>query len=60
MTERNGVNVGFLDGHVSWVSSEGLIRRVRDGQVQGVYAWGPTSDNDPSGGYLTENGWLLY
>ena len=60
MPERNGVNVGFLDGHVSWVSSEGLIAQVRDGEVEGVLPWGPTSDDDWSGGYFTENGWLLY
>ena len=60
MWERNGVNVGFLDGHVNWVSSEGLIGQVRDGQVDGVVAWGPNSDDDWSGGYLTDNGWLIY
>jgi prepilin-type processing-associated H-X9-DG protein len=40
---RSGVNIGFLDGHVEWVTSESLIAAVRDGQIDGVGAWGPTT-----------------
>jgi len=41
---RNGVNVGFLDGHAQWVASETLIAEVAAGEIDGAKAWGPTSD----------------
>jgi prepilin-type processing-associated H-X9-DG protein len=40
---RSGVNVGFLDGHVEWLPSETVIARARDGQIEGVEPWGPTT-----------------
>lgn len=58
--QRNGVNIGFLDGHVRWIASEDLIDKVAAGEYEGLEAWGPTSDDDWSGGYLTENGWVIY
>jgi prepilin-type processing-associated H-X9-DG protein len=39
-----GVNCGFLDGHAQWINSEELIRKVRDGYITQLQAWGPTSD----------------
>jgi prepilin-type processing-associated H-X9-DG protein len=39
-----GVNCGFLDGHAQWIASEALVRKVRDGDLEGIFPWGPTSD----------------
>jgi prepilin-type N-terminal cleavage/methylation domain-containing protein/prepilin-type processing-associated H-X9-DG protein len=47
-----GVNLGFLDGHASWINSEALIKRVAEGELTGVSSWGPTSTCD--GGYFPE------
>ncbi len=55
-----GSNVGFFDGHVSWIASENLIVMSRDNGIEGVEVWGPTSTNDWSDGYLTENGYVIY
>jgi prepilin-type processing-associated H-X9-DG protein len=41
---RNGVNVGFLDGHAQWMASETLIAEVAAGLIDGLQPWGPTSD----------------
>jgi len=38
-----GVNLGFLDGHASWINSEALITRVRDGDISGVGEMSPNS-----------------
>ena len=38
-----GVNLGFLDGHAGWVSSELLLNKLRDGELAGIVSWGPTS-----------------
>ncbi|MFB3880781.1 MAG: type II secretion system protein [Armatimonadota bacterium] len=38
-----GVNLGFLDGHASWINSEALIKRAAEGEITGVSTWGPTS-----------------
>jgi prepilin-type N-terminal cleavage/methylation domain-containing protein/prepilin-type processing-associated H-X9-DG protein len=38
-----GVNIGYLDGHAAWTNSEALLTRVRDGDVQGLWNWGPAS-----------------
>ena len=38
-----GVNLGFLDGHASWINSEGLIAKFAEGEFEGVSAWGPTA-----------------
>jgi prepilin-type N-terminal cleavage/methylation domain-containing protein/prepilin-type processing-associated H-X9-DG protein len=42
-----GVNCGFLDGHASWILSESMINKIRDGDIQGpggtIGAWGPTT-----------------
>ena len=45
-----GVNIGFLDGHVAWFSSQTVLNKVRDGEFTGVSVLGPTSD------CITENG----
>jgi len=37
------VNLGFLDGHASWINSEGLIAKFAEGEFEGVSAWGPTA-----------------
>jgi prepilin-type processing-associated H-X9-DG protein len=41
----SGVNVGYLDGHASWINSEALLMKIRDGDVQGIDNWAPTSDD---------------
>jgi prepilin-type processing-associated H-X9-DG protein len=38
-----GVNLGFLDGHASWISSELVLTRLRDNELSGVASWGPDS-----------------
>jgi len=38
-----GVNLGFLDGHASWINSEALIAKFADGDLQGAGTWGPTA-----------------
>jgi len=42
-----GVNLGYLDGHAAWINAEAGINRVKEGDFEGFYAWGPTSDNLP-------------
>ena len=37
-----GVNLGFLDGHASWINSEALLTKFAEGEIQGTSAWGPT------------------
>jgi prepilin-type N-terminal cleavage/methylation domain-containing protein/prepilin-type processing-associated H-X9-DG protein len=39
-----GVNLGYLDGHAAWISAQAGINKVRDGEFEGLDAWGPTSD----------------
>ncbi|UCC67841.1 MAG: type II secretion system protein, partial [Armatimonadota bacterium] len=39
-----GVNIGFMDGHASWINSTQLINKVAEGDLQGLSSWGPTSD----------------
>jgi len=39
-----GVNIGYLDGHASWIHSEALIRRVSEGEIDGLTHYGPVSD----------------
>ena len=43
-----GVNIGFLDGHASWIASETLIRRLADGDLSGVGSWGPNTKCSPT------------
>jgi len=38
-----GVNIGFLDGHASWIASQMLLNRVRDGELFGLNNSGPTT-----------------
>jgi len=45
-----GVNLGFLDGHAQWISSQGLINNVRDGTWVSPSMDGPNSACD--GGYF--------
>ncbi len=39
-----GSNLGFLDGHASWINSERIINMKREGDLEGVDPWGPVSD----------------
>jgi prepilin-type N-terminal cleavage/methylation domain-containing protein/prepilin-type processing-associated H-X9-DG protein len=41
-----GTNVGFLDGHASWINSDRLITMAREGDLEGPGGdhWGPVSD----------------
>ncbi len=40
-----GINLGYLDGHASWIASQKLLNLMAEhGQgYMGLYAWGPTS-----------------
>jgi len=38
-----GVNIGFLDGHAQWMQSEMWLNMAREGELEGIYVWGPTS-----------------
>jgi prepilin-type N-terminal cleavage/methylation domain-containing protein/prepilin-type processing-associated H-X9-DG protein len=44
-----GVNVGYLDGHAQWTTSEGLCAQMRDDKLEGIAARCPTRE------YYTEN-----
>ena len=39
-----GVNVGFLDGHAAWIHAERLVAMYREGDIEGLDIWGPTSE----------------
>ena len=44
-----GVNLGFLDGHASWIQSDLLLAKFAEGDIEGAESWGPTSlSEDPS------------
>jgi prepilin-type processing-associated H-X9-DG protein len=48
-----GVNIGFLDGHATWINSQRLLEKVRDGELFGLYNQGPTSQCAPyEGNYI--------
>jgi len=42
-----GINVGYLDGHASWISSEGMLAKIKDGELESLDpvqdAWGPNT-----------------
>jgi len=38
-----GNNYGFLDGHAQWMQAETFLNKVRDGDLDGAYTWGPTA-----------------
>jgi len=38
------VNLGYLDGHTSWIHSEALIRKAKEGEIEGLDRRGPASD----------------
>jgi len=38
-----GVNLGFLDGHASWINSQSVVTGVRDGDISGVSEVWPNS-----------------
>jgi prepilin-type N-terminal cleavage/methylation domain-containing protein/prepilin-type processing-associated H-X9-DG protein len=37
-----GNNVGFLDGHASWINSERIIARFAEGELEGPIHWCPS------------------
>jgi prepilin-type N-terminal cleavage/methylation domain-containing protein/prepilin-type processing-associated H-X9-DG protein len=41
-----GVNVGFLDGHASWLNSDLLVKKVAEGDIEGISSWGPNSQDE--------------
>ncbi|MFB3881942.1 MAG: type II secretion system protein [Armatimonadota bacterium] len=49
-----GVNVGFLDGHATWINSQMLLNRVRDEEIEGLYNSGPTTvcSGIPDGNFI--------
>ena len=55
-----GVNIGFFDGHASWFHSEMVLNKIRDGEFTGVGPWGPTTEDDWSGGYLGPLNMLIW
>ena len=36
-----GINLGFLDGHASWMNSDMWAVKVVDGSIEGIRLWGP-------------------
>ena len=36
-----GINIGFLDGHASWMSSQMFLNKHKDGEIEGIWNWGP-------------------
>ena len=38
-----GVNLGFLDGHATWMNSELVVKMAAEGELAGVEAWGPNT-----------------
>jgi prepilin-type N-terminal cleavage/methylation domain-containing protein/prepilin-type processing-associated H-X9-DG protein len=38
-----GVNLGFLDGHASWIQSEKLVSRFIGNEIEGISMWGPNT-----------------
>jgi prepilin-type N-terminal cleavage/methylation domain-containing protein/prepilin-type processing-associated H-X9-DG protein len=40
-----GVNIGYLDGHAAWINSERWLALAQEGELEGIYFWGPTSDD---------------
>jgi prepilin-type N-terminal cleavage/methylation domain-containing protein/prepilin-type processing-associated H-X9-DG protein len=48
-----GSNIGYLDGHASWINSQMLLNKVRDGEIFGLISSGPTTLCAPvEGNYL--------
>jgi prepilin-type N-terminal cleavage/methylation domain-containing protein/prepilin-type processing-associated H-X9-DG protein len=43
-----GNNYGFLDGHAQWMSAEGFLNKVKEGDLDGVSNWGPNTECNPS------------
>jgi prepilin-type processing-associated H-X9-DG protein len=41
-----GVNLGWLDGHASWINSERLIARFAEGEIEGVEMWYPEGSRE--------------
>jgi len=39
-----GVNLGFLDGHAAWMTSELVLNKLRDEELTGASSWGPVSN----------------
>ena len=39
-----GVNIGYLDGHASWMPSQMVINKTGEGELGGVPFWGPQAD----------------
>ncbi len=38
-----GVNLGFLDGHATWINSEAMLVKVAEGEILGLEPEGPNS-----------------
>jgi len=38
-----GVNIGFLDGHATWIHSERLVAKVAAREIEGIIPWGPNT-----------------
>ena len=55
-----GVNIGYWDGHASWINSQNLINKVAEGDIENLEPWGPTTQDDWSSGYLGPLGMLIY
>jgi len=36
-----GVNLGYLDGHASWINSDAFRTKVREGEIADIELWGP-------------------
>ncbi len=42
-----GVNIGFLDGHATWVNSDAFLAHIKDGTWKGVHGDGPNTLSCP-------------
>ena len=59
-----GCNIGFADGHAAWMNSQAILNSIQEGDMNDptgeLEPWGPTSDDDWSGGYLADEGMLIW
>jgi prepilin-type processing-associated H-X9-DG protein len=48
-----GVNIGFLDGHATWVNSDAFLAHIKDGTWSGVHGDGPITTNPACACFFT-------
>ena len=55
-----GVNLGFLDGHASWMNSEAVITACAADDLPDISSWGPTQANPYTEDCYPTDGVYLY